>query len=198
VPIKILSTETLADDWATLKKYRFRRRHLDGSEHVHVHQAYDRGDGVTILPIDRTRGMVLLVRQFRLPVHLNPGPTTDKEGLLIETCAGRLDHEAPETGIRREAEEELGYRLRNVRRIFEAYMSPGSVTERIAFFVADYSPADRVAAGGGAAGEGEDIEVIEMPFAAAFAGIRKGQIVDGKTIMLLQYAKIEGLAEAAP
>lgn len=194
MPITILSTQTLADDWATLKKYRFRRRHLDGTEHVHVHQAYDRGNGVVILPVDAKRGTVLLVRQFRLPVYLNPGAAGGRDGLLIEACAGRLDHEDPEAGIRREAEEELGYRLRNVKRVFEAYMSPGSVTERVVFFTAEYSKTDRISAGGGAAQEGEDIEVIEMPFDAAYGGIGRGQIRDGKTIMLLQYARLEGLA----
>ena len=191
-PITILSTETLSDDWAKLTKYRFERTHRDGSRQVHVHQAYDRGNGVAVLPYDPGRGTVLLVRQFRLPVFLNPGDR-HKDGMLIEACAGLLDIEDPEAGGRREAEEELGYRFKTLAQVFDAWMSPGSVTERVIGFVAPYSPADRISAGGGATHEGEDIEVIEMPLDRALAEIKSGVIADAKTIMLLQHVKLEGL-----
>jgi nudix-type nucleoside diphosphatase (YffH/AdpP family) len=192
-PVTILSSEVLSDDWARLTKYRFERTHRDGSRQVHIHQAYDRGNGVAILPYDPARGTVLLVRQFRLPVYLNPGDK-HRDGMLIEACAGLLDEGDAEAGIRREAEEELGYRFKSVVQVFDAYMSPGSVTERIAGFVAAYSPADRISEGGGSAHEGEDIETIEMPIDEALAMVKSGAIADGKTIMLIQHVKLMGLA----
>jgi nudix-type nucleoside diphosphatase (YffH/AdpP family) len=187
-PIRIRSEEILADDWAKLTKVMYDLRGSDGVWRTHVHQTYDRGNGATILPYDPARGTVLLVRQFRLPAYVS-----GHDGWLIETCAGRLDREDPETGIRREAEEELGYRFRHVRLVYDAFMSPGSVTERIACFVAEYSPEDRISAGGGAEHEGEDIEVLELSFADALARVASGEIADGKTIILLQYAKLAGL-----
>jgi nudix-type nucleoside diphosphatase (YffH/AdpP family) len=193
LPINILSSEVLSDDWAKLTKYRFERTHLDGERHVHIHQAYDRGNGVAILPYDPDRGTVLLVRQFRLPVYLNPRSATGKDGMLIEACAGLLDVENPEAGARREAEEELGYRFKSVVQVFDAYMSPGSVTERIVCFVAAYSAADRVSSGGGEKHEGEDIEIIETTLDEALAMVGDGRIADAKTIMLLQHARLAGL-----
>jgi nudix-type nucleoside diphosphatase (YffH/AdpP family) len=193
LPIKILSSEVLSDDWARLTKYRFERTHRDGERHVHIHQAYDRGNGVAILPYDPERGNVLLVRQFRLPVFLNPGSETRGDGMLIEVCAGLLDVENPEAGVRREAEEELGYRFKSVVQVFDAYMSPGSVTERVVCFVAAYSPADRVSSGGGEKHEGEDIEIIETTIDEALAMVRDGRIADAKTIMLVQHARLAGL-----
>jgi len=193
VPIKILSSEVLSDDWAKLTRYRFERTHRDGERHVHVHQAYDRGNGVAILPYDPYRGTVLLVRQFRLPAFLNPGPATGTDGMLVEACAGRLDVENPEAGIRREAEEELGFRFRSVVQVLDVYMSPGSVTERILCYVARYGPADRISAGGGAKHEGEDIEIVETTLDDALASVRDGRIADAKTIMLLQHARLAGL-----
>jgi nudix-type nucleoside diphosphatase (YffH/AdpP family) len=186
-PIRILKVETLADDWAKLTKYTFERRHSDGRWHRHVHQAYERGNGVCILPVDQGRGTVLLVRQFRLPVWLTAGG----DGMLIEACAGRLDDDDPEAGMRREAEEELGCRFGAVRKLAEAYMSPGSVTERMYFYTADYTPASRVTKGGGAPDEGEDIEILEMPLAQALAMVARGEIIDAKTIMLLQFVAAE-------
>jgi nudix-type nucleoside diphosphatase (YffH/AdpP family) len=191
-PVVILSSEILSDDWATLTKYRFERSHRDGSRHVHIHQAYDRGNGVAVLPYDPDRGTVLLVRQFRLPVFLNPGER-HKDGMLIEVCAGLLDVDRPEAEARREAEEELGYRFKSLTEVFDAYMSPGSVTERVIGYVTPYSPADRVSAGGGSAKEGEDIEILEMPIDEALALVKSGDIADGKTIILLQHVKLEGL-----
>ena len=188
-PITIRSVETLSDDWATLKKFTFDYRHRDGRVETQVRQAYDRGHGAVILPYDPVRGMVLLVRQFRLPAYLEGH--TEK---LIEACAGLLDKDDPETCILREAEEELGVRLADPQRVFEAFMSPGSVTERLVFFVARYSPQDRVGTGGGAVHEGEDIEVLEVSLDEALAMVDRGDIIDGKTIMLLQHARLKDLA----
>ena len=187
-PIQIRSVEVLSDDWAVLKKVTFDYRRRDGSLERQVRQTYDRGNGAVILPYDPERGTVLLVRQFRLPAyvsgHVEP---------LIEACAGLLDKDDPETCIRREAEEELGYRLRDTEPVFHIFMSPGSVTERLMFFVARYSPEDRIGLGGGDAHEGEDIEVLEITLDEALGMIDQGKIIDGKTIMLLQHIKLKGL-----
>jgi nudix-type nucleoside diphosphatase (YffH/AdpP family) len=185
--IRIRSEEILSDDWAILKKVTFDYRRRDGRRETQVRQTYDRGNGAAILPYDPERGTVLLVRQFRLPAYVNGHPEP-----LIEVCAGLLDTDDPDTCIRREAEEELGYRLRDVQRVFDAFMSPGSVTERLVFFVARYSPADRIGCGGGVAGE-EDIDVVELGLGDALSMVSQGQIIDGKTIMLLQHAQLAGL-----
>lgn len=182
--IRILSQEILSDDWAILKKTTFDYRR-DGVWETQVRQTYDRGDGAAILPFDPDRGTVLLVRQFRWPAFV----TGHKEP-LIEVCAGLLDKDDPETCIRKEAEEELGYRLNSVKLLLTPYMSPGSVTERLWLFAARYSPADRISEGGGAPEEGEDIEVLEMPVDDAIAAISDGRIIDAKTILLLQHLKL--------
>jgi nudix-type nucleoside diphosphatase (YffH/AdpP family) len=187
-PIVIRTEEVLSDDWAVLKKVTFDYRRRDGRLETQVRQTYDRGNGAALLPYDPDRGTILLVRQFRLPAYVNGHPEP-----LIEVCAGLLDADEPEACIRREAEEELGYRLRGVERVFEAFMSPGSVTERLAFFTGRYTPADRIGHGGGDAAEGEDIDVIEIGLDRAMAMIATGEIVDGKTIMLIQHAKLAGL-----
>jgi nudix-type nucleoside diphosphatase (YffH/AdpP family) len=187
-PIRIRSVEVLSDDWATLKKVTFDYRRRDGRVETQVRQTYDRGHGAVILPYDPDRRRVLLVRQFRLPAYVTGHPEP-----LIEACAGLLDDRDPETCIRRETEEELGYRLRDLERVFHAYMSPGSVTERLMFFIARYSPADRVSNGGGEGHEGEDIEVLEPTLAEALAMIDRGAIIDGKTIMLVQHIALKGL-----
>lgn len=190
-PIRIRSVEVLSDDWAILKKFTFDYRRRDGSLETQVRQTYDRGDGTVILPYDPRRGTVLLVRQFRLPAYVSGHPEP-----LIEACAGLLDRDDPETCIRREAEEELGYRLNAIEQVFHAFMSPGSVTERLMFFTARYSPEDRIGRGGGDAHEGEDIEVLELALDEALAMIDGGRIIDGKTIMLLQHVKLRGLMGA--
>jgi nudix-type nucleoside diphosphatase (YffH/AdpP family) len=187
-PIQIRSVEVLSDDWAILKKVTFDYRRRDGTLERQVRQTYDRGHGAVILPYDPDRGTVLLVRQFRLPAYVSGHPEP-----LIEACAGLLDKDDPETCIRREAEEELGYRLRETRQVFHAFMSPGSVTERLAFFIARYAPDDRIGAGGGDLHEGEDIEVLEMTLGEALGLVDEGRIIDGKTIMLLQHLQIKGL-----
>ena len=189
-PMRILEAKLLSDDWATLTKYTIDFRRRDGVHETLLRQVYDRGNGACILPYDPERGTVLLVRQFRMPVWVESG---GKASELIEACAGLLDDLDPEEAIRREAEEELGYRLGPITRILDAYMSPGSVSERIVFFTARYSPADRIFAGGGKAEEGEDIEVLEPTLDEALAMVRDGTIADGKTIMLLWYVKLHGL-----
>jgi len=183
--IRIRSQEILSDDWAILKKTTFDYRRRDGVWETQVRQTYDRGDGAAILPFDPDRGTVLLVRQFRWPAFV----TGHKEP-LIEACAGLLDKDDAETCIRKEAEEELGYRLDGVKLVFTPFMSPGSVTERLWLFAGRYSPADRISDGGGAPEEGEDIEVLEMPVEEAIAAISDGRIIDAKTILLLQHLKL--------
>jgi nudix-type nucleoside diphosphatase (YffH/AdpP family) len=189
--VKIVEEKLLSDDWATLTKYTIDFRRRDGRVERQIRQVYNRGNGAGILPVDPARGTVLLVKQFRMPVYMNPPPDSAERGMLIEVCAGLLDENDPETAIRKEAEEELGFRLRSVEKVFDAYMSPGSVSERLSLFVAEYSPADRISAGGGAADEGEDIEVLEMPLRDALALVDAGAIVDAKTVMLLQYAALK-------
>ncbi len=176
----------LADDWATLTRYTLDYRRRDGRHETQVRQVYDRGNGAAILPVDPDRGTVLLVRQFRLPIYLETG-----SGFLIEVCAGLNDDLAPEESIRKEAEEELGYRVRDVRRVLDIHMSPGSVSERLSLFMATYGPVDRLSAGGGSEDEGEDIEVLELPLDEALAMIGTGVISDAKTVILLQHADQE-------
>jgi len=188
--IRILKEELLSDDWAVLKKTTFDYQRRDGSWETQIRQTYDRGDGAAVLPYDPARGTVLLVRQFRYPayVHGHPEP-------LIEVCAGVLDADDPETCARKEAEEELGYRLGALTKVFDCFMSPGAVTERLTLFTAPYAPADRFSDGGGHADEGEDIEVLEMSLDQALAMMGRGEIIDAKTVMLLQHAKLAGLVE---
>ena len=190
--VKLLEVQVLSDNWYVLRKVTCSLRRRDGQWQTMSREAYDRGNGAALLLFDPRRSTVVLTRQFRLPAFLNGCA----DGLLIETCAGLLDGDDPETCIRREAEEETGYRVRQPRKVFEAYMSPGSVTEKLHLFVAEYEPGDRIRSGGGLEGEGEDIEVIEMPLAEAMAGIANGTIQDGKTIMLLQHVALGLLGHA--
>lgn len=192
--VRILESTLLCDDWSELRRTRLELRGPDGSWTPQVRETYDRGNGATILLYEPTALTVVLVRQFRYPAYVNGHP----DGMLLETPAGLLDGDAPEVAIRREAEEETGVRVGAVRRLFEVFMSPGSVTERVAFFAAPYSPADRVGAGGGLAAEGEQIEVVELPLAEALRAVERGEIVNGKTIMLLQWADRALAAPAAP
>lgn len=185
--VKLLDVQVLSDNWYVLRRVTCSLRRRDGQWQTMSREAYDRGNGAALLLFDPRRSTVVLTRQFRLPAFLNGCA----DGLLIETCAGLLDGDDPETCIRREAEEETGYRVRQPRKVFEAYMSPGSVTEKLHLFVAEYEPGDRILSGGGLEGEGEDIEVIEMPLADALARIANGSIQDGKTIMLLQHVALE-------
>ncbi|AWI26143.1 GDP-mannose pyrophosphatase NudK [Flavobacterium pallidum] len=189
--IRIISDELLSNNWYILKKYVYEYLKNDGKTEIQHREVYDRGNGATILLYDKKEKNVILIRQFRMPTYLNGNET----GMVIEACAGLLEKENAEECIRRESEEETGYKVNEVRKIFEAYMSPGSVTEIIHFFVAEYSKEMKVNEGGGLASEHENIEVLEIPFAKALQMIETGEIRDAKTIMLLQYAQINRLLE---
>jgi nudix-type nucleoside diphosphatase (YffH/AdpP family) len=189
-PVRIHTEELLSDNWYVLKKYTFDLRRRDGSWQSQTREIYDRGNGATILLYNREQRTVLLIRQFRMPTFVN-----GYHGYLIESAAGLLDNASPEERIRLEAEEETGYRVGHVEKIYSAFMSPGSVTERIHFFIGEYQPGDRVSDGGGLEEEGEDIEVLELGFEAALSMVQRGEIVDGKTIMLLQYLELRMLKE---
>ena len=186
--VVIKDEQVLANDWGSLKKFTFDYQRTDGQWETHTREAYDRGDGAAILLYNRERKTVVLTQQFRLPAYLNR-----HHGVLIEACAGLLDSDNAEDCIKRETEEETGYRITTPRKIFEAFMSPGSVTERLTFFVAAYDSDSKATAGGGL--EGEDITVLEIPLTEALAMIDTGQIVDGKTILLVQYAALHRLTD---
>lgn len=187
--VNILKKELLSDNWYVLNKFTFQYRKKDGTVCQQEREAYDRGNGAVILLYNKENRKVVLTRQFRLPTYVNGNP----DGMMIEACAGLLDLDNPEDCIRRETEEETGYRISEVRKIYEAYMSPGSVTEILHFFVAAYSPEMRVNEGGGAAHEDENIEVLEVGFDEAMQMVARGEIRDAKTIMLLQYAALNQL-----
>jgi nudix-type nucleoside diphosphatase (YffH/AdpP family) len=183
--IRIENERVLSDNYGTLTSTTFQWRRADGTWQKLVRDVFDRGNAATLLPYNLTRRSVVLVRQFRYPAYLN-----GHDDLLIEAAAGLLDDAEPEARIRAEAEEEIGYRLHDVHKVFEAFMSPGAVTEKLHFFVAEYEDGMRIGSGGGLADEGEDIEVLELPIDEALAMIADGRIVDAKTIMLLQYAAL--------
>jgi GDP-mannose pyrophosphatase NudK len=187
--VKIIKTEVLSDNWYTLRKITYEYLKKDGTLQTQNREAYDRGNGAVILLYNREFKTVILTRQFRLPTFINGNVS----GMLIEACAGLLDKDNAEDCIKRETEEETGYKISSVRKIFEAYMSPGSVTEILYFFVAEYAASMKVHAGGGIDHEQEDIEVLEITLEKAMQMIDNGEIKDGKTIMLLQYAKLQNL-----
>lgn len=181
--------DVLSDNWYKLEKVTFDYKKNDGSWQTQSREVYDRGNGATILLYNKKQQTVVLTRQFRLPSYLNG----NQDGYLIETCAGLLDEDDPVACIRREAEEETGYQPEKVHKVFEAYMTPGAVTEILYFFVGEYAPHMKVTEGGGVPHEHEEIEVLEMPFQQAYDLIASGEIKDAKTIMLLQYAKLNNL-----
>ena len=183
--IRVNDVRLLSDSHYTLKSTTFEWRRANGEWQTQARESYDRGNAATLLPYNLAQRSVILVRQFRYPAYVN-----GYDDLLIEAAAGMLDNETPEIRIRAEVEEETGYRLAEVRKIFEAFMSPGAVTEKIHFFVAEYESDMRIGSGGGLASEGEDIEVLELPIDQALAMMGDGRIVDAKTIMLLQYAAL--------
>ncbi|WP_028668111.1 GDP-mannose pyrophosphatase NudK [Runella zeae] len=187
--VKIIEENLLSDNWYILKKITFDYQNSSGKWSRQSREAYDRGNGSTILLYNKAQNTVILTRQFRMPTYVNGNPT----GMLIETCAGLLDKDNAEDCIRRETEEETGYRVTDVQKVFEAYMSPGSVTEILYFFVAEYHKNMKVNEGGGTEHENENIEVLEIPFEEALSMIQTGEIKDGKTIMLLQYAQLHQL-----
>ena len=186
--IKIIKSEILSDNWYILRKITFENQHKSGEIKTQSREAYDRGNGATILLYNKKQQTVVLTRQFRLPTFING----NESGMLIEACAGLLDKDNAEDCIRRETEEETGYKIKDVRKIFEAYMSPGSVTEILYFFIAEYTKEMKESEGGGV-DEGEDIEVLEYTFDQALKMMETGEIKDGKTIMLLQYLQIHKL-----
>lgn len=184
--VSILEKKLLSDNWYKLYKYTFTLGVGDRAPQKQSREVYDRGNGAVILLYHPEQKTVILTRQFRLPTFLNG----NDDGMMIEACAGLLDEDAPEVAIRRETEEETGYRVNRVEKIYEAYMSPGAVTEILHFFVGEYRKDLRVSAGGGVAHEQENIEILELPFDKAYGMIASGEIRDAKTIMLLQYAKL--------
>lgn len=187
--IKIINTEVLSNNWYVLRKVTYDYLKKDGTWERQSRETYDRGNGATILLYNGAKKTVILTRQFRMPTYVNG----NENGMLIEACAGLLDKDNAEDCIKRETEEETGYQVSQIRKIFEAYMSPGSVTEIVYFFVAEYSEAMKTSEGGGLEHDQENIEVLELPFDQALAMIESGEIKDAKTIMLLQYAKIHSL-----
>lgn len=184
--VKIESIEPLSHAWAKLDRYTIAYVRSDGRTDRLVREVHDHGHGATVLPYDAKRGTVLLVRQFRLPALV-----CGDDGFLIEACAGLLDGDDPAVCARREAEEELGFRLSNLRQMAHTYMTPGAVTERIVLFLADYDHDSRVGDGGGHAHEGEDIEILEMPFDEMRRMVASGEIRDAKTVMLSLFLERE-------
>jgi len=186
--VRNLNTEVLSDNWYVLRKVTFEWQKKNGDWQKQSREAYDRGNGATILLYNKDTKTVILTKQFRMPTYVNG----NENGMLIEACAGLLDKDDAENCIKRETEEETGYKISDVKKVFEAYMSPGSVTEILYFFVAEYSKDQKVNDGGGV-DEEEDIEVLELDFNKAMQMLANGEIKDGKTIMLLQYAQLHQL-----
>lgn len=187
--IKITDTKLLSDNWYLLNKVTFDYQKKDGKVESHIREVYDRGNGAAILLYNSSKKTVILTRQFRLPTYLNG----NKTGMMIEVCAGLLDHDNAEQAVIRETEEETGYRLKKVQKVIETYMSPGSVTEILYLFVGEYDETMKVNDGGGLDAEQENIEVLEFTFDQAYDMIESGEITDAKTILLLQHAKIKDL-----
>lgn len=190
--VRIVDSQVLSDDWYLLKKYTFDFPRRDGEWQRQSREVYDRGNGAAILLYNTARQTLILTRQFRCPLYVN-----GHDGFLLEVPAGLLDNLDPEQRIKAEAEEETGYRIDRVHKVFDAFMSPGSVTEKLSFFIAEYDSSQQTGDGGGVKEEGEDIEVIEMPWSGALAAIESGEIMDAKTIMLIQYAALKGIMRDA-
>ncbi len=189
--IKNIKKDLLSDNWYTLNKFTFDFKLKNGNWVTQVRESYDRGNGAAILLYNKEKQTVILTKQFRMPTYVNG----NEDGFMIEVCAGLLDDDNPEDCIKKEVEEETGYKVSNVKKVMEAYSSPGSVTEVLHYFIAEYSDAMKVSDGGGLASENEDIEVLEMPFLEALQLIDNGQIKDAKSIILLQYAQINRLID---
>lgn len=191
--VQITEEKLLSDNWYILKRFTFNYLGKNGKWTTQQREAYDRGNGATILLHNPETNHVILTRQFRLPTFINGnrngGPSS---GMLIEACAGLLDNDDPETAIRRETEEETGYQIQSVQKVMEAYMSPGSVTEKLYFYLAEYTADTERHAGGGI--DEEEIDILEVPVEQALAMVESGEIMDGKTIMLLQYLRLKQLA----
>jgi len=187
--IKNIEKTLLSDNWYTLNKFKFDYQKEDGTWETQEREAYDRGNGAAILLYNKEKVTVVLTRQFRMPTYVNG----NENGMMIEACAGLLDGDNPEDCIRKETEEETGYKIENVEKVIETYMSPGSVTEILYLFIGEYEDRMKVSEGGGSEHETENIEVLEYPFDKAIEMMATGEINDAKTIMLLQYAKLNGI-----
>lgn len=187
--VRNIEREILSDNWYTLNKYTFEYQKPDGTWETQQREAYDRGNGAAILLYNANKGTVVLTKQFRMPTYVNG----NDDGMMIEVCAGLLDGDNPADCVRKETEEETGYKISNVKKVMQPYMSPGSVTEILYLFVGEYDASMKVSEGGGAEDETENIEVLELDFKKAMEMITTGEIMDSKTIMLLQYAKLNGL-----
>jgi len=182
--VEIKKTTVLSDNWYLLEKVTFDYLRRDGTWQTQIRESYNRGNGATVFLYNKDSQNILLIRQFRLPSYLNDNPT----GNLIETCAGLLDEDSPEDCIKKEIQEETGYQIEKVQKVFEAYMTPGAVTEKLHFFIDEYNNTMKVGKGGGLEQEQEDIEVLEMPFSKAIELLKNGEIQDAKTMLLLQHA----------
>jgi GDP-mannose pyrophosphatase NudK len=189
--IKVKETAVLSSNWGVLNEITFEIKTRDGRWEEQVRESYDTGDGATVLLYNKTTGKVILTRQFRLPTYLNGNPG----GLLTEACAGLLDQDSPEACVIKEAREETGYSISNPEKVFEAYMSPGSVTEIMHFFIAEYTKDQKVGEGGGLEEEQEDIEVVELDFREAWNRVKTGKLKDAKTIMLLQHLRLTNILQ---
>ncbi|MGB5645548.1 MAG: GDP-mannose pyrophosphatase NudK [Muriicola sp.] len=187
--IKNIKKEVLSNQWYTLNRYTYDYQKEDGSWETQQREAYDRGNGAAILLYHPKKKTVILTRQFRMPTYVN----RNKDGMMIEVCAGLLDEQDPVSCIKKEVEEETGFKVEQVEKVFEAYMSPGSVTEILHFFIATYDDSMKIGKGGGAEDEMENIEVLEIPMVDATKMMSEGTIRDAKTIMLLQFARIQKL-----
>ena len=187
--IKNIKKELLSDNWYTLNKYTFDFKLQNGNWVTQIRESYNRGNGAAILLYNKEKGTVILTKQFRFPTYVNG----NKTGYMIEVCAGILDNDNPEDCIKKETLEETGYRINNVKKVMEVYSSPGSVTEVLYYFIAEYSEDMKVSEGGGLESENEDIEVLEVTFKEALEMVSNGVIKDAKTIILLQYAQINNL-----
>ncbi len=190
--VRNIKKELLSDNWYSLNKVTFEYQREDGNWETQIREVYDRGNGAAILLYNKEKGTVVLTRQFRMPTYLNG----NGDGMMVEVCAGILEKGNAETTIKMEVEEETGYRIHHVEKVFESYMSPGSVTEILHFFIGAFEDDMKVGEGGGVAGETENIEVLELPFTEALAMVRSGAIRDAKTIMLLQWAAINNVLNA--
>lgn len=186
--VRVLGEQVLSNNWGLVKKTTIELRRRNGEWQRQDRETYDRGDGAGVLLYNREKRTVILTRQFRFPVFAHGEP-----GWLIEVVAGKLDGDHPVTTAKKEAEEESGYRVHDVELVMSAYMSPGSVTEKLSLFLAEYDADSKVSAGGGLEDEGEDIEVLELGIDQALAMIETGEIADAKTIMLLQHVRLKGI-----
>ncbi|UMB59554.1 NUDIX domain-containing protein [Lutibacter sp. A80] len=187
--VKINSVKNLANDYYKLDKVNFDYKTKDGIWQNQSRECYDRGDGACILLYNPLKKTVILTKQFRMPSYLNE----NEDGMMLEVCAGLLDKDDPFTCIKKEAEEETGYKINNPTKVFELYSTPGAVTEKIHYFIAEYNDAMKISEGGGLEEETEEIEVIEFNFEETLNLIKTGEICDAKTVILLQYAKINNL-----